>query len=659
MDFQNKGLFVALDQPNQVEFNRRKNVEQDQRLSTLSSQVQQLIEQAPAGFLPRVYYGLAEGNDTYRFTEDEELAVELENDAEVGDAFELYSANQTKEYIPAVAILTSSTTIKITIQGDYDTDETTFTLVNMRTGAEDTLTLGSSPLTLQDASYLGGYDAADYKEKQITVLYDLATNKNNTLFASIDINGDGVYNWVSIGGFKNGIDGASIYSVNSTTIATILNAARVGDSILATAAFTYNSTNFNIGDVYIVSTLSPLAISYVGNIRGAQGETGATGADGQDGADGATPTIVDGYWYINGTSTGVVAAGTDGTDGTDGQSFQMQSGLYSTPDNWGETGNTDGDGNNLLQLPTLPQSNISGKGYVVYDPLTTPLSPYYDLYYANNGDVSWTIIHPFSGIAGQDGANGYTPYIQNNQWYINGVSTGVQATGDTGATGATGATPVITGAATVDSNTGTPGVTVVKTGTDAAPTLTFNFTNLKGDTGNTGATGATGNGVASVTKISTSGLVDTYRMTFTNGTYTDFTVTNGAAGSGGVTFTTLWTNSSPLTSFISQTVNLASSDWDYLLVTYMLATVAKRTQSVVYNKANTSSLGFSMPYINTSSQYGVITGIRQGQCVDSTSHPLTSYAQVWFSDAYEGKSTIERVDNDYCLPYSIVGIKLS
>ena len=55
----------------------------------------------------------------------------------------------------------------------------------------------------------------------------------------------------------------------------------------------------------------------------------------------------------------------------------------------------------------------------------------------------------------------------------------------------------------------------------------------KGDTGATGATGATGpkgdtgNGIASVVKTATSGLVDTYTITFTNGNTTQFTVTNG------------------------------------------------------------------------------------------------------------------------------------
>lgn len=49
----------------------------------------------------------------------------------------------------------------------------------------------------------------------------------------------------------------------------------------------------------------------------------------------------------------------------------------------------------------------------------------------------------------------------------------------------------------------------------------------KGNTGATGATGATGNGISSIEKTSASGLVDTYTITFTNGTTTTFNVTNG------------------------------------------------------------------------------------------------------------------------------------
>ena len=49
--------------------------------------------------------------------------------------------------------------------------------------------------------------------------------------------------------------------------------------------------------------------------------------------------------------------------------------------------------------------------------------------------------------------------------------------------GPVGPTPVITAAATVGEQVGTPAVTVVKTGTDENPVFTFNFTNLKGEPG--------------------------------------------------------------------------------------------------------------------------------------------------------------------------------
>lgn len=53
-----------------------------------------------------------------------------------------------------------------------------------------------------------------------------------------------------------------------------------------------------------------------------------------------------------------------------------------------------------------------------------------------------------------------------------------------------------------------------------------------------GSDGATGNGVASVTLISTSGKVKTYRMLFTDGTYVDYQVTDGSDAS--VTIVTSW-----------------------------------------------------------------------------------------------------------------------
>ena len=54
-----------------------------------------------------------------------------------------------------------------------------------------------------------------------------------------------------------------------------------------------------------------------------------------------------------------------------------------------------------------------------------------------------------------------------------------------------------------------------------------------GQTGATGATGADGVSITGVTKTSTSGLVDTYTITYSNGNTSTFTVTNGADGAAG------------------------------------------------------------------------------------------------------------------------------
>lgn len=70
-------------------------------------------------------------------------------------------------------------------------------------------------------------------------------------------------------------------------------------------------------------------------------------------------------------------------------------------------------------------------------------------------------------------------------------------------------------------NVGTPSVSFVDNIVGGKTYKKFKFENLKG------ATGATGNGIASVSKTSTSGLTDTYTITFTNGNSTTFTVKNG------------------------------------------------------------------------------------------------------------------------------------
>lgn len=55
----------------------------------------------------------------------------------------------------------------------------------------------------------------------------------------------------------------------------------------------------------------------------------------------------------------------------------------------------------------------------------------------------------------------------------------------------------------------------------------------KGEKGDPGSPGATGNGIASIVKTDTSGLIDTYTITFTDGTSTTFQITNGQNGQPG------------------------------------------------------------------------------------------------------------------------------
>ena len=54
-----------------------------------------------------------------------------------------------------------------------------------------------------------------------------------------------------------------------------------------------------------------------------------------------------------------------------------------------------------------------------------------------------------------------------------------------------------------------------------------------GEPGTPGQPGPTGNGIASTSKTGTSGLVDTYTITYTNGNTDTFTVTNGQNGTNG------------------------------------------------------------------------------------------------------------------------------
>lgn len=112
-------------------------------------------------------------------------------------------------------------------------------------------------------------------------------------------------------------------------------------------------------------------------------------------------------------------------------------------------------------------------------------------------------------------------------------------TGETGATGPQGATGNGIASAVLNADyTLTLNFTDGTSYTTASPirgaqgeTGPVGPTGPQGEQGATGPTGPTGNGISSIRKTGTSGLVDTYTITFTNGSTTTFTVTNGQDGS--------------------------------------------------------------------------------------------------------------------------------
>ena len=96
--------------------------------------------------------------------------------------------------------------------------------------------------------------------------------------------------------------------------------------------------------------------------------------------------------------------------------------------------------------------------------------------------------------------------------------------GEKGDKGDTGETPDIVMTATTDSLISpTPSVVVTQTGSAENPEISLSLSGFKG---------ATGNGIASIDKTSTSGLVDTYTITYTDGTTDTYTIRNGQDGQG-------------------------------------------------------------------------------------------------------------------------------
>ncbi|MBQ8177566.1 MAG: InlB B-repeat-containing protein [Clostridia bacterium] len=225
-------------------------------------------------------------------------------------------------------------------------------------------------------------------------------------------------------------------------------------------------------------------------LDGINGKDGVNGEDGANGLDGITPHIGEnGNWWIGETDTGVKAQGDKGEPGAD------------------------------------------GKGVINISKKSSGLTDIYTLTYSDGTTYDIVI---------DNGTNGITPHIESNgNWYLGENDTGVVASGEDGV-GISGISKTTEGLVDSYIITYTNGTTYsfsLNNGINGKNGLTpeigtnGNWWIGETDTGvkAQGDKGETGNGIASIDKAST-GLVDTYTITYTNGETFVFSIANGVDG---------------------------------------------------------------------------------------------------------------------------------
>ncbi len=276
---------------------------------------------------------------------------------------------------------------------------------------------------------------------------------------------------------KDGNDGAAGSSVLTGKGAPDKDLGNDGDSYIDTETFNYY-------------TKAKGAWSEAGNIKGEKGDSGSNGTNGlsiksiektgsNDNVDtytitysndttstftvtnGKTPKITigeDGYWYVDGVTTGVqatVGSGESGTavtigkieDSDDGKThtitFSDGKQITITDGKDGEKGD---DGNSVLTGEGVPDKDLGNDGDSYINTAT------FDYYVKKDG--AWTLSGNIKGDKGENGekgdkgdpgekgsdgtngtngSDGLTPYIgENNNWWIGDKDTGVSAKGADG-----------------------------------------------------------------------------------------------------------------------------------------------------------------------------------------------------------------------------------
>ncbi len=113
--------------------------------------------------------------------------------------------------------------------------------------------------------------------------------------------------------------------INNTTVANIEKTSSSGSVDTYTITYTDGTTTtFTVtnGKNGVQGIQGVQGVQGIPGVQGVQGIQGEQGIQGDSGKDGHTPTIEikDGYWYIDGVNTNILAVGSNGADGKDGSS---------------------------------------------------------------------------------------------------------------------------------------------------------------------------------------------------------------------------------------------------------------------------------------------------------------------------------------------------